>query len=82
MATPPTDPILLSGLIDNLKQAATRCNALAHSQQRPQFLMLEQTLTALVETCMKLAISGAPSRQKVLRQIDAINTAASKSVRH
>lgn len=82
MVSQTSEPILLSRLIENLKSAATCCNGLAHAQQRPQFLMLQQSLDALVETATKLAVSGAPSRQKVLRQIDAINRDASRQVKH
>ena len=82
MATPTTEPMMLKGLIESLKSAASYCNGLAHAQQRPVFLVLEQQLTALSETAVKMAMSPAPSRQAVLRQINGISKDAAGRVKH
>lgn len=73
MASQTPEPVMLSGLIEALSQAATYCNGLAHAQQRPVFLVMEQSLQAFKETAILMATSKAPSRQKVLKQIAAMN---------
>lgn len=70
MASDMTEAEAITGLVENMRQAAGYATALAHLQQNPTFLALRDSFTALQETAVKIAISRPMRRSEALAMLD------------
>lgn len=65
MSGTPTEPEMLSRLIEGLKQAAGSAHQLAHAQRNPNWLTVRNMLEAAVNQCITMATSRPLTEQEV-----------------
>lgn len=71
---------VLVELVDGLKKAAGASHALAHYQQKPQWLKIRDNLEVMIVACQELASAKSIPRYQLEPMLDKLKTKVDKKL--